>query len=152
MPLALLFLALALKLAAWLFVRPVPFSAAFTVAAVGLLPIALYHLVFGVALWQQDFVTVRSAEALVPSSLAYLAKAPGAAKRALGAVDFFQLWSAVLIGLGLAKAMGIKAWKGVALGLGLYVLFAAAFVVGLPGLVESMGSGGPGGGGGKRGP
>jgi Yip1 domain len=151
MPLALLFLALALKLVAWLFVKPVPFSAAFTVASVALLPIALYHLVFGVAVWQQDFVTVRSAEALVPSSLAFLARAPGALKRAYGAVDFFQLWSAVLVGLGMAKAMGIKAWKGLTLGLGLYLLFAAAFLVGLPGLAEGMGGGGPGGGG-RRGP
>lgn len=150
-PLAILFLALALKLAAWIFVRPVPFAAAFTIAAVGALPIAVYHLVYATALWQQDFVTVRSAEALVPSSLAHWKPMTGAAKRALLAVDFFNLWSALLVGLGLGKAMGVRAWKGALLGLFLYLLFAAAFLVGLPGLMES-GGGGPGGGGGRRGP
>jgi hypothetical protein len=151
MPLALLFLALALKLTAWLLVKPVPFSAAFTVGAVGLLPIALYHLVWAVALWQQEFVTVRSAENLIPSSLAFLSPAPGAVKRAWAAVDFFQLWAALLVGLGLARAAGMKAWRGAVLGLFLYLLFAAAFLVGLPGLLEGMNSG-PGGGGGRKGP
>lgn len=146
-PLAILFLALALKLAAWILVRPVPFAAAFTIAAVGALPIAVCHLVYATALWQQDFVTARSAEALVPASLAYLKPMPGAARRALAAVDFFNLWSALLVGLGLGKAMGLRAWKGALLGLFLYALFAAAFLVGLPGLVESAGGGGPGGGG-----
>jgi hypothetical protein len=149
MPLGVLALALMLKLVAWLFVKKVPFSACFTAAAVGMLPIAVYHLVYGVSLWQQEFVTDKSAAALVPSSLAYLAQGPGVMKRVYGAVDFFQLWSALLTGLGLGRAMGIKAWKGLLLGLGLYLLFAAAFLVGLPGLAENMG--GPGGPGGGRG-
>jgi hypothetical protein len=154
-PLALLALALFLKLVGWIFQKKVPFSAAFTVAAVAMLPIAVYNLVYATSLWQQDFVTVESARKLVPTSLTALsqfADAQGAMKRVWGAVDFFNLWSALLLGLGLGRAMGIKAWKGVVLGLVLYVMFAAVFLVGLPGLAENFGPGAGGPGGGRGGP
>lgn len=145
MPLLMVLLAAALKLVAWLLVKPLPFASAFTVVALSTLPIALFQLIFAVAIVQQDFVTVKSAEQLVPSSLAFLAEAPGALQRAWGAVDFFKLWSAVLLGLGFARATGVRWWRGIVLGLFLYVCFAAVLLVGLPGLAESMGDAGGGG-------
>lgn len=149
MPLSILALALALKLVAWLLVRPLPFATAFTAAAVSLLPIAVFHAVYAVAIWQQDFVTVRSAESLVPSSLSYLQAKPGALRRAYAAVDVFQIWSALLLGLGLSQALELKAWKGLLLGLFLYALFAAAALVGLPGLLEGLADEGGRQGGGR---
>lgn len=150
MPLLLVLLAVALKIVAWLLARPLAFPVAFTAGAVALLPLVVFHLIWAAALWNQDFVTVRSADALLPTSLASLWPDLGpVARRAARAVDLFNLWSAALLGLAFGSAVRLKAWQGVLLGLLLYALFAAAALVGLPGLLAESGGGPPGGG---RGP
>ncbi|MBK7858765.1 MAG: YIP1 family protein [Archangiaceae bacterium] len=140
MPLALLFTALALKVAAWLLGKKLLFSQAFTIAAVAFLPIAVFHLLFGLVALKQAVVTVAMAKELVPSSLSFLAP-PGAMKvaRGLSQLDFFNLWSAMLLGLGLAAGTRLSRPRGLGLGLLLYAMLSAV-QVGLPGLV---GQGGP---------
>ena len=138
-PLTLLFIAVALKLAAWLLGAKAPFGKCFTAAAVAMLPIALYHLLFAVVAFHQLGVTLAQAKTLVPSSL--LALSPDAAPklaRFLGAVDFFSLWSAALLGLGFAQAAEMKKGRALVVGFVLYAMYAAVFLVALPGL-----SGGP---------
>jgi hypothetical protein len=81
-------------------------------------------------------LVVSQAATLLPSSLA--AWAPlGNAKLAglLGAVDFFNVWAAALLGLGFAKGVQWSAPKGLAVGLFLYVMVAAVAVA-APGLAS----------------
>ena len=134
-PLAVLFLALVLMFWAWLFGLKAPFGKCFTAAAVSMLPIALYHLLFALAAFRQVGLSEADLRTLVPSSL--LSFRPDAAPklaRLFGAVDFFSRWAATLRGLGFAQTTGVRKTRGVALGLALYVMYAAAFLIGLPGL------------------
>lgn len=140
-PLEILFLGLALKIAAWLIGRKALFMRAFTVAAITMLPLAVYHLVLAASALSQGSLSPKMAAELVPTSLAALVQASPVAARALGAVDFFNLWAALLMGLGFSSATQLTPWKGLLLGLVLYVLFACAVFIGLPGLM----AGGPGG-------
>lgn len=140
-PLFALALAVVLKLTGWLLGRKADFGKCFAAGVVALLPVGLYHLIYAVCAFSQAVITDSQMTRLVPSSLAALLPQVGPkAARALAAVDFFNLWSAVLLGLGFASASGMKKGRGVLVGLVLYVLFAAVFLIGLPGM---------GGGGGK---
>lgn len=143
MPVLVLLLAVAVKLTGWFVGRPAPFPRAFTTAAVSLLPIALYYLLFSVAVLFQQQVTEGMRETLLPSTLGHLIEPSSPAlRRLLSAVDFFNLWSAVLLGLGISEATGLKRWKGVALGLLLYAMYAAVFMIGIPGMQGGPGMGG----------
>ena len=135
MPLILLLVAVGLKLAAWLIGRKLLFAHAFTVAAVAFLPIAVFHVIYGFVALKQPVVSAGMAAKLLPSSLAVLAP-PNAAQvqKVLAQLDFFNLWSAALVGLGRSAGTRLKAWRGVGLGLFLYVLLSA-LLVGLPGLM-----------------
>jgi len=148
MPALVLLLAVVLKVTGWFLGRPAPFPKAFTAAAVSLLPVALYWLLFTVATLAQHSVSEGIRDTLLPTHLGHLITGKGPALlRALSALDLFNLWSAVLLGLGFAEATGMKRWKGVAVGLVLYALYACVFMIGLPGM-----SGGPGMGGERGGP
>jgi hypothetical protein len=136
LPLAVLALAVALKIFAWLIGRKAVFAACFTVGAVAMLPLSIFHLVAGVVAWRQDLIVPAKVGELLSTSLASLAQAGPGAMRALGAVDFFNLWVALLLGVGFATAAKLSAWRGAGLGVLLYALFAAAVLVGLPGLGE----------------
>ncbi len=139
MPLSVLLIAVALKLLAWLLGRKAEFSACFTAAAVAMLPVALYYLLSAVVALRQDVIAPSQAGKLMVSSLQPLFKGLGPGQgRVLAAIDFFNLWSAGLLGLGFASAAKLSPWRGVGLGLLLYVLFAAAILVGLPGLMGDM--------------
>ncbi len=141
-PLELLAIAVALKIVAWLLGRKAAFAAVWTVAAVSALPFVLDHLVTAAAALNQPSLSPKTAAALLPSSLAALSPdAPPHLARVLGAVDFFNLWAALLLGIGFGAATKLPTWKGVLLGLFLYVLFAAAALVGLPGLAGQAGGG-----------
>lgn len=140
-PLEILFLAIALKVTAWLIGRKALFARAFTVAALTMLPLAVYHLVLAAAAFGQGSLSPKMVEALVPTSLAAVLQASPVAARALAAVDFFNLWAALLMGLGFSAATQLAPWRGLLLGLFLYLLFACAVFIGLPGLM----AGGPGG-------
>jgi len=144
-PLETLLLAVALKLLAWLLGKKAKFVDLFAAAAVALLPIALHALITAVVALRLDVVTPKMLLDLVPSSARVFAGQVGpGVDRILRAIDFFNLWAAGLLGLGFASASQMKPWKGVLLGLFLYVLFAGVFLVGLPGMAPAGGGmGGP---------
>ena len=120
----------------WLIGKKAFFGACFTTAALAMLPVALYYLLSTVIALRQDVVIPAQAGKLMTSSLHSLIATHGpGVGRALAAIDFFNLWSAGLLGLGFAAATKISAGKGLLLGLFLYVLFAAAVLVGLPGMI-----------------
>lgn len=135
MPLLVLLLSVALKIAAWLLGRKALFADLFTVAALTMLPVAVFHGIEVLAALKLDVITPRVAETLVPSSVAALVEmAPPVLKRVYGAIDLINIWASLLMGLGFAAASKWSPWKGALFGLFLYVLFASAFMVGLPGL------------------
>ena len=139
MPLAVLLMAVSLKLLAWLMGRKSEFGALFTSAAVAMLPLALYYLLTAIVSLRQDVIAPSQAGNLFTSSLApFFAEASPGKGRVLAAIDFFNLWSAGLLGLGFAASVKLAPWRGVLLGLLLYALFAAAILVGLPGILGGM--------------
>jgi hypothetical protein len=142
MPLFVLAIAVALKLAGWLFGTKAPFVQCFTAAAIALMPIALYHAILALCAYRSLGLTEAQAAALVPSSLAAFAStAPPKILRLLGAVDFFNLWSVVLLGFGFSAASGMRRHRAVILAFVLYAMFVGVVQVGLP----AMSQGGPGG-------
>jgi hypothetical protein len=93
-----------------------------------------------VAALQLEVITPRIAETLVPSSLAvFFEMASPGLTRVYKAIDLINIWASLLMGLGFAAASKWSPWKGALFGLFLYVLFAAAFFVGLPGLAPPDG-------------
>lgn len=113
-----------------------------------LLPIALYHLIFTVCVLAQHEMSPERVGELVPSSLAVLDGLSPKLKRVLGAVDFFNLWTVLLLGLGFAAATGMRRGRALLLSGALYLMYSGIFMIGLPVLMQ--GGGGPGGGGGPR--
>ncbi len=143
MPLLVLLLSVALKVAAWLIGRKALFGELFTVAALTMLPVSLFHGIEAISALRVDLMTPAVAQALVPSSLAALLQGGPGLMRVYAAIDLVNIWAALLMGLGFAAASKWSLWKGALFGLFLYVLFAAAFMVGLPGLIPPQGPGGP---------
>lgn len=141
MPLFVLLFAVAVKLAGWLINRSIRFADAFTVVAVALLPISLFHIVFGAVVLSTPLVSDAQALKLVPHHLGLVLDglSPELARLA-SVVDFFNVWAALLLGLGYSTATGMSRWKGLLFGLSLYVLFAGVFLVGLPAI--AVGGGG----------
>ena len=136
MPLAVLAIAIALKLLSWLLGKKAPFGACFTTAALAMLPLALYFLLSAVIALRQDVVVPAQAGKLLVSSIAGFFDSNGPLKsRLLATVDFFNLWAAALLGLGFAATTKLSARRGLLAGLVLYLLFASAVLVGLPGLL-----------------
>ena len=134
-PLSVLFLGLALELVGWLFGRPAPFSRYFSAAAISMMPMALFHILFAICAFRQFSITDAQIPFILPSHLAALfPKASPAAFRALSSVDLFGLWSAVLLGLGFSAASGMRKGRALWVGLSLYAIYACVFVIGLPGL------------------
>lgn len=143
MPLLVLLLSVVLKVAVWLIGRKALFADLFTVAALTMLPVAVFHGIEVVAALKLEVITPRVAETLVPSSVAALVgMASPALKRVYTAIDLINIWASLLMGLGFAAASKWSPWKGALFGFFLYVLFAAAFFVGLPGLAPPEGMGG----------
>ncbi len=139
-PLEILVLAVVLKLLAWLIGKKALFVECFTAASLSSLPATVFHLILAASAWRQPSLTVAMVQSLVPSSLAaFHPDAAPALGRVLGAIDVVNLWAAALLGLGFGTAAKLPRLAGVGLGLFLYVLFAAAFLVGAPGLMGGMG-------------
>lgn len=135
-PVALLLIALVLQLSAWMLGQRTGFSKFFSVASLSLLPVALFHLLFGICALRQFSVSDATYALILPSSLA--AAFPNAApplQGLLSAVDLFNIWSAVLLGFGFSAASGMKRGRAVLLGLGLYAAYVGVFLVGVPGLM-----------------
>ncbi len=141
MPMLVLGLAVLLKALAWLVGRKALFSATFSTAAVGLLPIAILRLITLFAASRQSLLSPDVAMSLVPTSLSDVFHGEHSAPvaRALGAVNVFNVWSVLLVGLGFAAATDIKPWRALLLCLFVYTLLAGAVSVGLPGLMPPGG-------------
>lgn len=136
MPLMVLVLAAVLKGAGWMFGTPARFEKCFSAAAIATLPIALYHLIFGFSALRQPALTEMQLDTLVPSSLAVaFPKVAPAVRRVLGALDFFNLWSVAMLGLGFAAASGMRRGRALLLGLGLYAMYVGLVVIALPGMM-----------------
>ncbi|RKG79894.1 YIP1 family protein [Corallococcus terminator] len=132
MPLAVLLLACVLWVCAWLFSRPASFGQLMAAAAVALLPIALYHLIYAVCASFQYSLTDLRAARLVPSNLSLLSGLTPKMERVLRGVDFFNLWSVGLLGVGFSTATGMRLGRSLLLALVLYVMYAGIFFIGLP--------------------
>lgn len=132
MPLMVLLLACALWVVAWLFNKPAAFGQLMAAAAVALLPIALYHLIYAVCAGYQHSLTDLRSERLVPSSLALLDGLTPKMQRVLKGVDFFNLWSVGLLGVGFSTATGMRLGRSLVLTLVLYAMFVGIFFIGVP--------------------
>ncbi|RKH67539.1 YIP1 family protein [Corallococcus interemptor] len=132
MPLMVLVLACVLWVAAWLFNKPAAFGQLMAAAAVALLPIALYHLIYAVCAGYQHSLTDLRAQTLVPSSLAMLDGLSPKMQRVLKGVDFFNLWSVGLLGVGFSTATGMRLGRALALIGVMYLMYAGVFFIGLP--------------------
>jgi hypothetical protein len=132
MPLTVLALAALLWFCGWLFGVSAHFSKLMTVAAVALLPIALFHFIYaGCALFQHT-LTESQALRLVPSNLGMLPGLGPKLQRVLSGLDFFNLWSTALLGLGFSVATGMRRSRALILAAVLYLLYVGVFLVGLP--------------------
>lgn len=136
MPLMVLLLAAILKSAGWMFGTPARFEKCFSAAAIAVLPIALYHLIFGLSALRQSAVVEAQVHTLVPSSLALaFPKVAPTAQRLLAALDFFNFWSVAMLGLGFAAASGMRRQRALLLSLGLYAMYVGVVQIGLPGIM-----------------
>jgi hypothetical protein len=144
MPLMVLALAAVLWFAAWLFGTPGAFGKMMAVASIAMLPIALYHLIFAFCAAAQYSMTEARVETLVPSSMAALSGLSPKVQKLLKAVDFFNLWSVGLLGLGFSAATGMRRGRALLLAGVLYAMYVGVFMMGLPAMAAARG-GGPGG-------
>ncbi len=138
-PILALLMALSVKIAGWLIGRSITFVASFSATTTALLPLALYNVVFGVVALSSDVMSEGQVKTLIPSHLGQVLQGltPQMARLA-SVVDLFNVWTAVLLGLGYAAATGMPRWKALIFGLVLYAAWAGVFLVGLP----AMGGGG----------
>jgi hypothetical protein len=134
MPVMTLLLAVALWVCGWLFETPAPFGRLMAAAALALLPVALYHLIFTVCALAQHALSEEQVGQLVPSSLAVLEGLSPRLQRVLGAVDFFNLWSVALLGLGFSAATGMRRSRALVLSGVLYLMYTGIFLIGAPGM------------------
>lgn len=141
MPLQTLLLAALLWVCAWLLDRSAPFGRLLSAAALAMLPIALYHLIFTVCAFAQPSLSEARVQDLVPSSLAVWDGLSPKLERALRGVDFFNLWSVGLLGLGFSAATGMSRLKGVVLCGVLYVMLVGVVFVGVPGMAAARAGG-----------
>jgi|CXWL01.1.fsa_nt_gi hypothetical protein len=140
MPLFVLFVAVAMKVLAWLVGRKALLADAWAAACVAMLPVALSFVLAGLAALSYDALLPNQVPALLPSSLAAFIDGAGPRlQRVWSAIDVFAIWAALLLGLGFATASQMKRSQGVFYGLLLWVLYSAAFQIGLPGLLASQG-------------
>jgi hypothetical protein len=133
--LVVLGIAIALSLLAWLLGKKGPFNGFFAAAAVGMLPVALARFLYGLVALVQTSLSEDRAATLLPSSLAFVFH-PQSPKlmRLFSSLDFFQLWAALLIGVGFAAVVGMRRRQGLVVGAALFVVQLCVFGLGLPGL------------------
>jgi hypothetical protein len=142
-PLLVVLVAVVLKFASWLLGKKVLFKKCLSVSAVAFLPLALYHVALGVSALYQLQIPPMKVEGLVPSTLAavFHPKSPKLL-HVLSGLDYFNLWSTVLLGLGYAEASGMKRRRALVFAFVLYAVYVGVFVIGVPALM-AMGAGGP---------
>jgi hypothetical protein len=141
---------LAVWLISWAIGGKAAFAEIVTVVSLAALPLGVGQGVTALVAAQQPAIAPSATARLVPSSLegSSIVTAPVAGwkldgLRALASlVDFFHLWSALLLGLGLAAATKRSRWVATPVGVALYFLVIAAVTVGLRGLGNGSGGGG----------
>lgn len=133
-------IALVLALLAWLLGKKGTFQGFFTAAAVGTLPLALARFLYGLVALVQTSLSESRAATLLPSSLAsvFHTQSPKL-MRLLSSLDFFTLWSALLVGVGFAAVVGMRRRQGLLIGLALFLAQLGVFGIGLPGLSSGGG-------------
>ena len=125
-------IAVALAVLAWLLGKKGTFQAFFTAAAVGMLPIALSKLLYGLVALVQSSLSEDRAATLVPSSLAILHVHSPKLMRILSGIDFFHIWAALLIGIGFAAVVGMRRRQGLLVGASLFLAQLCVFGLGIP--------------------
>jgi len=139
-PLLVLGATVAVLFGGWLLGAPGAFWRAFAAVAIATLPLALREWLLASCLLRQGELLPVDAARLLPSSLAALLPATTpVARTLLGAVDFFRLWSLLLLGLGFAAASGLPRWKALVAVLVAYLAFVGVWEIGLPGLLPETG-------------
>jgi hypothetical protein len=134
-PLKALGMAAVLGFTGWLLGVKGAFQRLLAAVSVGLLPVALGQVLFALCALRQGGLSEAQAAVLLPSHLgAFFPQAPQKLAGALAAVDFFNLWSVALVGLGFATATGMRRGRAVLLAAALYALYVGVFVLGLPGM------------------
>lgn len=141
MPFLTLLLAAALWVCTWLFGTRAAFGRLMATAAIAMLPIALYHLIFAGCAFAQYSLTEGRALTLVPSSLAVLPDLSPKLQRVLGAVDFFNLWSVGLLGLGFSVATGMRRTRALLLSVVLYAMYSGVFTIAVPAMIAAKAGG-----------
>jgi hypothetical protein len=133
-------IAVALAVLAWLLGKKGTFNAFFTAAAVGLLPLALARFLYGLVALVQTSLSEDRAATLLPSSLAFVVHAQSPKlMRLFSSLDFFQLWAALLVGVGFAAVVGMRRRQGLLIGAVLFVAQLGVFGIGLPALTSGGG-------------
>jgi len=125
-------IAVALAVLAWLLGKKGTFQAFFTAAAVGMLPIALSKLLYGLVALVQSSLSEDRAATLAPSSLAILHVHSPKLMRILSGIDFFHIWAALLIGIGFAAVVGMRRRQGLLVGASLFLAQLCVFGLGIP--------------------
>jgi len=133
MPILVLVLAGLLKFAGWLLASSLTYVRALSVAVLSLMPLALYNFIFALAAFRQSGLSESAREELVPANLSFFIHDAGPkVSKLLVAVDFFNLWGVVLLGLGFAAASGMRRSRALILAFVLYAMFIGVFRIGLP--------------------
>jgi hypothetical protein len=137
-PLAVVLLSAAVRFAAWLLGRKTTYMSCFSAVAVALLPIAAYHVILFYMAYRQPLLLPRQLpELLVSSAKGWFPKVPSRFGSLLDAVDFFRLWSVLLLWLGLSQALTMSRTRALVLTLVLFSLFTLTFFVGLPAMAAN---------------
>jgi hypothetical protein len=123
------------------------FREAFAVAAHGLLPIWLGRVLAIPAAVARAPIPADQASSLLPSSPAALLPpgAPPALASALGALDVFALWAAVLVATGMARATGASRRRAAIVIAVLYFAWVAVVRIAIPAAAAAAAGPGPGG-------
>lgn len=134
-PILVLLGTVAVKVSGWLIGKPVKFVSALSALSIALLPIAVFHLAYSVVALSSVQLSSSQADKLLPSHLGHVLSdlSPQMARLA-SVADFFNVWAAVLLGLGLSEAASVSRFKGVLWGVALYLAYAGVFLIGLPGM------------------
>ena len=125
-------IAVVLSILAWLLGKKGSFKSFFTAAAVGTLPLALARFLYGLVALVQSSLSEDRAATLLPSTLASVIHAPSPKlMRLLSSVDFFHIWTALLIGVGFAAVVGMRRRQGLIVGASLF-LAEVCVALGIP--------------------
>jgi hypothetical protein len=138
-PLMLLLVAVALKIAAWLMGKKTIFAQLMSVSGLAFLPVGVFHFILAISAAKHPGLTPKSLEHLVPSSLSAFANASKSLEGLYNGIDFINIWAALALGIGFAAASNMKPWKGALFGLFLYALLVGSLFIGIPALMKSGG-------------